>query len=122
MAGERVLVLGCHDLNMFSPRGRANQAPDGLRRRRCDAMRTRVVGFKPTIVLQHPHSTDTPNIWRLPWLSLTKEVPTIRAWASGIAYYSWGEGERADLSRVLALTKSDDQQVVDLVLDADAYG
>jgi hypothetical protein len=122
MAGERVLVLGCHDLNMFSPRGRANQAPDGLRRQRCDLMRTRVVGFKPTIVLQHPHSTDTPNIWRLPWLSLAKAVPTIRTWASGIAYYSWGEGERADLSRVLDLTKSDGQQVVDVVLDATAYG
>lgn len=27
IAGERVLVLGCHDLNMFSARGRANQNP-----------------------------------------------------------------------------------------------
>ena len=34
VAGERVLVLGCHDLNMFSPRGRASQKP-GDRRQRC---------------------------------------------------------------------------------------
>lgn len=29
LAGERVLVLGCHDLNMFSPRGRAAQDSHG---------------------------------------------------------------------------------------------
>ena len=28
---ERVLVLGCHDLNMFSPRGRADRNNNGGR-------------------------------------------------------------------------------------------
>lgn len=117
VAGERVLVLGCHDLNMFSPRGRANQAPDGLRRERCDEMRARVDAFKPTIVLQHPHSTDTPNIWRMPWMSLVKENPSVRCWASGIGYYSWREKPRAPLPRVLELTKSEDG-VIDVVVPA----
>ncbi len=121
IAGERALVLGCHDLNMFSPRGRANQAPNGLRRKRCDAMKARVAKFRPTVVLQHPHSTDTPNIWRLPWLTLAKEVPSIKSWASGLAYFSWNGSERADLPRVLELTKSDDS-IVDIVLDAAGYG
>jgi hypothetical protein len=122
IADERVLVLGCHDLNMFSPRGRANQAENGLRRKRCDAMRALVAKFRPTVVLQHPHSTDTPNIWRLPWLSLAKDTPSLHAWASGIAYYSWGDRERAELARVLDLTKSDATQVLDVVLRSSAYG
>jgi len=122
IAGERVLVLGCHDLNMFSPRGHANQSPGGLRRQRCDDMRRKVARFRPTTVLQHPHSTDTPNIWRMPWLSLAREVPSIRAWGSGIAYYSWRENNRADLDRVLDLTKSDPHDVADIVLNAADYG
>ena len=34
-----VLVLGCHDLNMFSNRAYNNQNQKGLRRKRCDKMR-----------------------------------------------------------------------------------
>jgi len=114
LAGERTLVLGCHDLNMFSPRARANQAARGERRRRSNAMRDAVRDFQPTVVLQHPHDTDTPNIWRMPWLSLARDFPSVRTWASGIAY---GSGyKRARLDRVLALTKSDEREVVDLVL------
>jgi hypothetical protein len=106
VAGERVLVLGCHDLNMFSPRGYANQSPGGARRARCEEMRRKVARFRPTVVLQHPHSTDTPNIWRLPWLSLVNAAPSIRVWTSGIAYYSGNGTARAKLSRVLDLTRS----------------
>ena len=122
IADERVLVLGCHDLNMFSPRGHANQTPGGLRRERCDEMRRVVARFKPTIALQHPHSTDTPKIWRMPWLSLVREVPSIRAWASGIAYYAWGGTVRSDITRVLDQTRSSARDVLDIVVDASDYG
>jgi hypothetical protein len=105
IAGERVLVLGCHDLNMFSPRGRANQDPQGVRRARCDAMVAKVQRFRPTVVLQHPHSTDTPNIWRLPWSSLQKTIPSAKAWASGIAYYDRHGPMRASLAQVLQFTQ-----------------
>lgn len=105
IAGERVLVLGCHDLNMFSPRGRANQDPLGVRRKRCDTMAAKVQLFQPSIVLQHPHFTDTPNIWRLPWLSLQRAIPTVKAWASGICYYNRKGRPRASLTQVLELTQ-----------------
>jgi len=108
IAGERVLVLGCHDLNMFSPRGRANQDPQGTRRRRCDAMAAKVQQFQPSVVIQHPHSTDTPNIWRLPWASLQRTVPSVRAWASGICYFNRDDQPRAPLQQVLALTQGGD--------------
>lgn len=50
LAGERVLILGCHDLNMFSARAIANQSPDGARRHRCDLMAGLVRGIEPTVV------------------------------------------------------------------------
>jgi hypothetical protein len=122
IAGERVFVLGCHDLNMFNPRGHANQDPNGARRARCDEMKRKVARFKPTVVLQHPHSTDTPNIWRMPWLSLARDVPSARAWASGIAFYNNQGGVRAKLDKVLDLTRSSPAAVRDLVVDARSYG
>jgi hypothetical protein len=121
VAGERALVFGCHDLNMYSPRGYANQSPDGVRRARCDEMKRKVARFQPTVVLQHPHSTDTPNIWRLPWLTLAREVPSVRVWASGIAHYNWNGRPRAKLDRVLEQTKSAGTGVRDIVVDARAY-
>ncbi len=114
VAGERVLVLGCHDLNMFSPRAHANQDPEGQRRLRCDSMREMVDRFRPTVVLQHPHSTDTPRIWRMPWLSFLGEAPDVKAWASGIGYYNGrGNARRAPLKVVLEQTHGG-QEVLDL--------
>jgi hypothetical protein len=112
---EKVLVLGCHDLNMFSARARANQSPHGVRRRRCDEMANATAHFKPTIVLQHPHSTDTPNIWRMPWACLAREYPSVRAYASGIGYFRWNGTPRRPLGEVLAGTRSEDG-VVDIVV------
>jgi hypothetical protein len=115
IADEKVLVLGCHDLNMFSARARANQSPNGVRRRRCDEMAKATARFKPTIVLQHPHSTDTPNIWRMPWACLTREYPSVRTYASGIGYFRWSGKPRRQLREVLAGTRSEDG-VVDIVV------
>lgn len=109
LRGERVLVLGCHDLNMFSPRAWANQSAGSPRRKRCAAMRRLVKDFKPTVVLQHPHYTDTPRTWRMPWKSLEKTYkPTV--WASGICHYRSPKGgpiREKKLSKVLDQTRSD---------------
>ena len=84
-------------------------------------MKRKVARLTPTVVLQHPHSTDTPNIWRMPWLSLAREVPSVRVWASGIAYYRWGSHPRAELDKVLDQTRSDPDDVRDIIVDAAAY-
>lgn len=117
VADERVLVLGCHDLNMFSPRGWANQARGGVRRQRCEEMRRLARRFEPTMVLQHPHSTDTPNIWRTAWAGLARELPGLRAWASGIGYHRWGKRPRATLRDVLLATQGGTPSV-DFVMSA----
>lgn len=104
VSGERVLVLGCHDLNLFSPRGRSRQLPDGplaaLRRE----MDREVGRFAPTVALQLPHGTDTPRTWTLAWNALAASAG-LHAWASGVAYYRAGEGgERSSFKDVCAKT------------------
>ncbi len=105
LAGERVLVLGCHDLNMFSPRARAKQVRGSARWKRCQEMARLVGPFNPTIVLHHPHSTDSPNVWRTAWNGVIRDFPGLKAWASGIAYFNWSGYPRGDLHKVLRATQ-----------------
>jgi len=118
VADERVLVLGCHDLNMFSPRSRANQARGSNRWKRSNEMRRLACRFQPTIVLQHPHSTDSPFIWRTAWSGLVRELGGLKAWASGIAYFNWNGPPRGSLAKVLAATQGG-TPTVDFVTEGD---
>lgn len=65
-------------------------------------------------MLQHPHSTDSHRIWRMPWSGLVKDTPSIKSWGSGIGYHNWDKAPRMELERVLQFTKSDD--VRDIVI------
>jgi hypothetical protein len=115
LGDERILLLGCHDLNMFSPRAWANQSRSSPRRQRCAEMRKMVANFRPTVVLHHPHRTDSPRIWRMPWLYLADQFD-IRSWASGICYYNKDGKERATLGAVLSGTRSDGTHALDFVV------
>lgn len=58
LSEQRTLILGCHDLTAFSGRARANaKGPRRTRWKELDKLARR---FKPTLVLHHPHQTDTP--------------------------------------------------------------
>lgn len=106
--GERVLILGCHDLNMFNPRGWSNQNKKSKRRQRCEAMRTVASKFQPTVILQHPHLTDSPRIWLLPWSYLESQFDTtLDDCASGICFYR-EKGVRSTLTKVLNSTRHTD--------------
>ena len=104
--GTPMLILGCHDLNLFSERARANQAVGSIRRRRCNAMRKLAKEFKPTAVLQHPHTTDSPKIWSVAWAGVRRHVPTAETLASGIAYCRQGNSgpPRASIETVMEQT------------------
>lgn len=119
---ERVLILGCHDLNMFSNRSYTNQKPDGQRRKRCDRMRELVKEFRPTVILHHPHSTDSPKIWSTPWSGALGFLPQdrggqVHSYASGIAYYNDLEAPRQKLHDVLTGTRCCDNHVMDVVVN-----
>jgi hypothetical protein len=108
-SNERVLVLGCHDLNMFSPRAWNNQSESGVRRSRCASMRKIARNFKPTVILQHPHRTDSENIWRTAWSGVkTMFGAHLHDWASGICYDCLEGPRRRPLENVLDGTRYQD--------------
>ena len=110
---QNVLILGCHDLNVYSPRGQATASPDGWKKQVADRFKRKCKEFVPDIVLHHPHSTDTPNIWNAAWRELERELPNVKHFASGINY-SNKTGVRASLDSVLQKTQKGD--VVDVLL------
>lgn len=85
VCSERILVLGCHDLHMFSSRGRKSSRPSRkmIRKQR---MRELAGEFKPTIILHHPHTTYSPNVWSGAWGATVAALPTVHTWASGVAF------------------------------------
>ena len=117
---ERVLILGCHDLNMFSPRAKANMKDGGNRQRRSKYMWTLARKFDPTMILHHPHTTDSPNIWRIAWRGaremLLRKCGERHVWASGIAYYNGGEKRRGTVRGVLEGTRCCDEDVVNICI------
>lgn len=102
LGDTKVMILGCHDLNVFSGRSR-KQLSDGTNRKTVsDQLIARASQFKPEIVLHHPHSTDTPRIWQAGWGGLKKILPCVKHYASGIYY---PEDARGDLNDVLNSTQ-----------------
>ena len=115
---ERVLVLGCHDLNMFSERSKANLKAGSERQRRSERMRRLAKSFRPTIILHHAHSTDSPRIWSTPWSGARESLPRRRGvphvWASGLAYYYGDDEPRGELSEVRSATRCCEEHVIDV--------
>lgn len=111
VAGQRVLVLGCHDLNMFN--GRARALAKYARRERWQKMDALARQFNPTMVLHHPHQTDSPTTWRQGWSGLRRCLGFDGPYASSIAYFPHGWKARCSLEAVLAATKSGDD-VIDI--------
>jgi hypothetical protein len=109
---ERVLILGCHDLNIFSGRARANQKTGGLRYLRSQAMAKQFDSFQPTVILQHPHATDTWKSWIQPWKEISRRYLG-SSWASAIAY-AHPVKPRVPLPDVLSKTGNDCVDVITL--------
>ena len=119
---ERVLVLGCHDLHMFSARAKARMKAGSQRHRRSEQMRNLTRDFGPTMILHHPHSTDSPRTWATAWGGASEFLPESdgrrHVWASGIAYYNGDGKPRGALCDVLRATRCCEKQVVDIVVVA----
>jgi hypothetical protein len=109
---QKIMILGCHDLNAYNTRGQAVANPKGWKKKTSKKFRGLSKQFYPDIVLQHPHSTDSPRIWRLAWCELERELPSVKHYASGIMYYE-ESGERGRLVDVLEKTKKGD--VIDFI-------
>src|SRR5574343_479870 len=110
---QNVIILGCHDLSVYNPRGQAAVNTNSWKGVTSGAFRKLCKQFKPDIILQHPHTTDTPNIWNLAWRTVEKEFPKVQHFASGIKYFNWNGNPRGDLKAVMTKTKRGD--VIDFV-------
>ena len=116
---QRVLILGCHDLHMFGGRGRPSKYDQTPKETRRAKMFELAKELKPQLVLHHPHTTYSRNIWAPPWGGLISRLPTVATYASGIAFCGKPEDERKwkchqTLECTLEATKKG--QVVDVVV------
>lgn len=103
--GLSVLILGCHDLNLFSPRSRASVSKGSFKDKTISAIQALSDQYKPYVVLQHPHYTDSPNIWQPGWSGIKRWVPSVRIYSSGIHYANReGKPPRKPLQSILQRT------------------
>lgn len=99
---DRIMVLGCHDLNIFNPR--SIKTAKGWRKEINEKFRENAKKFKPEVVLHHPHHTDSFRIWLAAWRNLERELESVKHYASSSVYFREG-GERSELNEVLRATK-----------------
>jgi hypothetical protein len=114
--GERILLLGCHDLTAFNPR--AMSTSKGAHFQLGEKMRTLARKHKPSLVLQHPHVTDTARSWRSPWLNLARDLTSVKKWMGAGRFVGRGPNgqHRGQLDRVLRDTAS--EATVDVLVSA----
>jgi len=106
---QNVVILGCHDLNVYNPRGQAAASPEGWRRKTADKFKKLCKKYKPDIILQHPHKTFSPNNWKSAWAEVTKELSTVSHYASGINYQTIKATDKLrPIDKVLEKTKKGD--------------
>jgi len=106
---KRVLILACHDLNMFSPRSRASSAPNTYKAKTSALIQKMCDKFQPEVVLHHPHCTDTTKVWITGWVGVRRWITSAETYASGINYAQYYEVKgkcRQPLETVLRGTAS----------------
>ncbi len=120
---ERVVILGCNDLNLLSPRVSHNVKANSPRGRLVRQMQALVKAFRPTVILQHPHETDTPNSWLTTWRHIENTLPSLRHWAGTIRYHNAHTSPRQPLERVIQFTQSsaDPAATQNIVIDTTAF-
>jgi hypothetical protein len=102
LAGETVMVLGCHDLTVYSPRAQATAG--GWRRNLNADFRALAAQHRPVAVLHHPHTTSKCSTWSSKWRQLEAELPCVKEYLGAGAYSFRDPGwkNRDSLARVLA--------------------
>lgn len=92
------MILGCHDLTIFNPRGQA--VAKGWRSDVNHEFRRLARECKPKFVLHHPHTTIKTTTWLHAWNELMKELPSVQIYAGNGRYSSddvgWASRHRLD--------------------------
>jgi len=102
----KVMILGCHDLNLLIDRGKKTTHKTW---RQClrGEFQELAKKAKPNYIFQHPHTTDSTQIWSAAWSAGQALLPTVGKYVSaGRYYYDENPGyERSKLNDVLGKTK-----------------
>jgi hypothetical protein len=103
--GDRVMILGCHDLSVYSPRGR--KTAGAKRRNLSKKFRELAFRHKPTVVLQHPHTTVKRGTWKQQWRQLRAEMNFVQHYLGTGTYTDKDRGweSRDSLEHVLESTQ-----------------
>lgn len=105
---KSVCILGCHDLNMVSPRSIASLTKGSEKSKTIKEFNTLMKKHSPSILLHHPHTTDTPRIWQTAIAGLKKNHPYVGSFYSAGTYYNGRKPVRDDLDKVLDATRTGD--------------
>ena len=103
--GIPVMVMGCHDLSVYSPRGQAKAS--GWRKEVGADFRRLAQQQRPATILHHPHTAVKVGTWRQQWRQIEHELPTVTEYL-GTGAYSYRDGgwvDRDQLQAILASTK-----------------
>jgi len=99
----KVMILGCHDLNLLINRGKKTKDESwkkSIRKEFQELSKEK----NPNYILHHPHTTDSSRIWSAAWGATEKILPSVKIYASAGRYYD-SEGARSGLNDVLEKTK-----------------
>jgi len=113
---RRVLILGCHDLNMFSKRAYACNRAGGHVRQYMKWIMAKAKRLRIKTIIQHPHTTDSHRIWLLGWAGVNKLLRPDHYAGTG-KYFDYSGEERSDLDEVLSYTRHGN--VLDIVVSRD---
>ncbi len=101
-----IMVLGCHDLTIFNNR---NMDHTGSTRKTVkNTFRLLSKAKKPSIILQHPHTTPSSRTWASAWGWVRSELPSVKWFASAGSYIAEKELPPLEKTSVLTDTKQGD--------------
>ncbi|MBN9397155.1 MAG: hypothetical protein J0H83_18050 [Candidatus Melainabacteria bacterium] len=101
-----VMLLGCHDLSIFSNRGNST-AREEWKVRTIKTMRRLAKQLRPTYVLQHPHTAVKTKTWSAQWREIERILPSVKGYISAGRYTDEdpGWGQKDEWPKVLNSTK-----------------
>lgn len=101
--GDTVCLLGCHDLNAFSPRGNS-VVTQPWRKDTIRDFKQAMSQKSPKIVVHHPHTTDSARIWKPAWNRLVAVAGSVGLYASAGRYHNADGDVRDQIEGVLDAT------------------
>ena len=84
LGGAPIMILGCHDLSVYSPRSQAKA--QGWRRKLNSDFRALAAKHRPVAVLHHPHTTTICGTWGWKWQRLRAELQCVTDYLGTGAY------------------------------------